>query len=122
MSFNPFARPTFREAKISLKAVAKIERPEGDNHHLNLNHREIVDALASDQQANVEEAQKVLHEFVRNADGEANRRAINTLIRNGFPANLGPDQYDPYRMVGHVQVGEWRIDLSDPDPSEDSND
>ncbi len=114
MSHNPFGRPSFREVEIALKAVAKIQRPEGDNEHLPLNHPDILDRLSSPNREAVERADSLAREFVRDGAGESNRRAVNTLTRNGFPADCGPAQEDPNRTVGSIKLPNGDIDVSDP--------
>ena len=114
MSHNPFGRPSFRAVEIALKAVAKIQRPEGDNEHLPLNHPEILDGLSSGDREAVERADSLAREFVRDGGGESNRRAVNTLTRNGFPTDFGPAQEDLYHTVGSIKLPNGDIDVSDP--------
>ncbi|TXG98267.1 MAG: hypothetical protein E6R08_05115 [Nevskiaceae bacterium] len=114
MSLNPFARPTLRAVQSSLKALAKIERPQGDNHHLSINHPDILGGLSSRDGQLAETAASLLFDYVRDANGDADRRSINALTRHGHRASLAPDQDDRCRMVGYVQVEEWRVNVSDP--------
>ena len=112
-------KPTFKTVKAALEAIESIERPEGDNEGDPINSDTVYPLLQPKDQRKVDAA-NIVHEYIRNDDGEPNRRAINTLIRNGFHASFNESQEDPLRNVGRVESGDWVIDVSDPIP--DSHD
>lgn len=108
-------KPTIKTVKEALKAIETIKRPEGDNDGDPINSDTVYPLLKLEDQRKVDAAD-IVHEYVRNYDGTPNRRAINTLIRNGFPAAFHSSQEDPLHNVGRVESGDWVIDVSDPIP------
>jgi hypothetical protein len=112
-------KPTFKTVKAVLDEIDSIECPDGNNDGDPINSDTVYPLLKPEDQRKVEAA-GIVHEYVRNYDGTPNRRAINTLIRNGFPASFNESQEDPLRNVGRVETDDWVIDVSDPFP--DSHD
>jgi hypothetical protein len=105
--------PSIDDVRRVLKEVEGIERPDADNEGDPLNSPSVYNYLPSKDQEKVDRAEEVLRDYVRDPAGEPNRRAITQLNKNGFHAHFNRDQYDPYRNVGSVGVGEWEIDVSD---------
>ncbi|CAM5441260.1 hypothetical protein [Alishewanella longhuensis] len=103
----------------ALKEVEYIERPDADNEGEFLNSPSVYNYLSSEDQEKVDHAVEVVGDYVRNPAGKPNKRSITTLHKKGFSAHLNQDQYDPYRYVGSVTVGEWEINVSDPSSSEE---
>lgn len=114
--FKPISIEDVRHA---LKDVENIERPDTDNEGDPLNSPSVYNCLSNEDQNKVDHAVEVLNGYVRNSAGEPNNRSLTTLNKNGFPAHFNQDQYDPYRYVGRVSVGEWNIDVSDLSSEED---
>ncbi|RZG16102.1 hypothetical protein EXT47_08470 [Pseudoalteromonas sp. CO342X] len=114
--FEPTSIDDVRQA---LKEVEDIERPDADNEGDPLNSPSVYDYLSPENQEKVDHAVEVVCDYVRNSAGEPNKRSITTLNNNGFSAHFNQDQYDPYRYVGSVTVGEWEIDVSDPSSGEE---
>jgi hypothetical protein len=111
---NVYPTLTIRDVIQAIKPLAKIPRPDGDSDGDCLNSPTIIRALSQEHRAQVEHAVDVLHEYTRETDGQSKRKSVNTLTRNGFPASLHEAQGDPMRNVGRVQIGEWEVDISDP--------
>ena len=114
--FKPTSIDDVRQA---LKEVEDIECPDADNEGEPLNSPSVYNYLSPEDQEKVDQAVEVVGDYVRNPAGEPNKRSITTLNKNGFSAHFNRDQYDPYRYVGSVTVGEWEIDVSDPSSGEE---
>lgn len=109
--------PNKKEVVAALEALRDIERPEGDNEGDPINSSSVYPFLSPQDQAKVDHAEQVANEYMRRPGDEGdepNKRALTELSKAGFPAYLGPDQYDPYRLVGVVKVGDWELNVSDP--------
>jgi hypothetical protein len=106
--------PTIKDVLQAIKLLIHIPRPVGDNEGDCINWNTIMRYLSLQHQNAVQHAVEILHNYTRHTDGQPVRKSINTLSRNGFPAFLHEDQYNPNRIVGRVSVGEWDIDISDP--------
>tara|TARA_R100001377_G_C3182525_1_gene107216 strand:- start:352 stop:702 length:351 start_codon:yes stop_codon:yes gene_type:complete len=104
---------SIKDVREALGAVENIERPDADNEGDPLNSPLVYDYLSQEDQEKVDRAVEVVSDYVRNPAGEPNNRSITTLNNNGFRANFNQDQYDPYRYVGSVSIGDWDIDVSD---------
>ncbi|CAB3746046.1 hypothetical protein LMG29542_00109 [Paraburkholderia humisilvae] len=109
-----FDRPTIQDVLAALKPLIGIPRPVGDNEGDPINGDTVFPYLSPKHQEQVQHAATVAYEYARTDDGEANRRALNTMTRHGFRASLDPAQYEPDHLVGRVIAGEWEIDISDP--------
>lgn len=109
--------PTIRDARAALKAIEHIPRPDGDNEGDPINGVTVFPYLSKEHQALVLHAEEVVHSYARDGLHQPNRRAINAMTRNGFPAYLHPSQEDYDMMYGQVKAGEWIIDISDPQVS-----
>ncbi|MFQ2209858.1 hypothetical protein [Aeromonas caviae] len=114
-----FKPTTIDDVRQALKEVEGIERPDADNEGDPLNSPSVYNYLSDENQEKVDRAEEVLKDYVRNPAGEPNNRAITELNKNGFTAHFNQDQYDPYRYVGSVSIGDWEIDVSDPSSGED---
>jgi len=111
-----FPPPTITDVLAALEPLREIKRPEGDNEGEAINSPEVYNSLSSKDRANVDHAEEVVREYVRkpgNDGDEPNKRAITELNKKGIPATLNADQYDPYKLVGRVDIGEWHLELSD---------
>lgn len=109
--------PNKKEVVAALEALRNIERPEGDNEGDPINSPSVYPYLSPQDQAKVDHAKEVANEYIRKPGDEGdepNKRALTELSKSGFSAYLGPDQYDPYRLVGGVKVGDWDLNVSDP--------
>lgn len=112
--------PTKKDVVVALQALQDIERPEGDNEGDPINSSTVYPYLSRQDQALVDRAEQITNEYVRKQGDEgeeANKRSLTELKKVGFSADLGPDQYDTYRLVGGVEVGGWTLNLSDPNNS-----
>jgi hypothetical protein len=108
--------PTKNDVVRALLAIKDIERPYGDNEGDPINSPSVLPKLTPSQQELVEDAESILKEYVRQPGDEGsdpNRRSLTELNKAGFRSSLGPDQYEPDRLVGQVEVGDWSLDLSD---------
>ncbi len=105
-------KPSLRHVVAALQEAQSISVPEGDNEGASLN--ECAGSLSDADHEKFARAHDMVFDYVRRFDGEADTRALRALGRHGFPASLGPDQDDPYRLVGAIEVGERTIDVSDP--------
>lgn len=104
---------TIQAVCTALKPIERIPRPAGDNDGDPINSDTVFPYLSIVHQQQVRYAEELLYDYTRTPDGQPNRRAINTLIRNGYPAGLGPSQDDYDLLLGRVRVGDWEIDISD---------
>mgnify|MGYP000134319671 CR=1 FL=1 len=117
--------PNKKDVVTALEALRNIERPEGDNEGDPINSPSVYPSLSPQDQAKVDHAEEVAKEYVRKPGDEGdepNKRSLTELDKAGLPAYIGPDQYDPYRLVGDVQVGDWKLDLSDPSNQHEDDD
>lgn len=121
-----FDRPTFKDVRKAFKPFSSITLPDGDNEGNPINGETLLLRFKPDDQAHVLHLEKTLYAFTRTADGQVNKRAVNTLTRNGFTASLGKSQYledwdSDHRLLGSVTYGEWKLDISDPsnEPTDD---
>ncbi|MRX07019.1 hypothetical protein GJ697_04130 [Pseudoduganella sp. FT25W] len=112
---------TIKDVVRAIKPLARIPRPDGDNEGDCINSDSIMRALSQKHREQVIRAEEVLHEYTRQLDGQPNRRAVNTLTRNGFSSFLNEDQYEPDRIVGRTTVEDWEIDISDPSNEPDDD-
>ncbi|MDC8748562.1 hypothetical protein [Xanthomonas campestris] len=116
-----YSPPSKKKDVVSaLQALHGIERPGGDNEGDPINSPAVYPYLSQQDQALVDHAERITNEYVRKQGDEgeeANQRSLTELNKAGFSAGLGPDQYDPYRLVGGVEVGDWTLNLSDPNDS-----
>ncbi len=110
-------RPSINEVRKTFKHLAYISRPDRDNRGDPINGETVLPFLSSEDQVRVIDAEEMLYQYVRTTDGQVNKRAINTLNKQGFSAYLGGAQYNEERLVGSVTIGEWSIDISDPHTS-----
>jgi hypothetical protein len=109
-----YSNLTIKDVLRAIKPLAKIPRPDGDHEGDRINSDPIMQALSPTHREEVMYAEEILREYTRHSDGQPIRKSVNTLTRNGYPSSLNEDQYDPNRVVGHVSVGDWDIDISDP--------
>lgn len=120
-------KPSKAEVVEALKALVDIQRPHGDNEGAAINSVAIFPYLSEEEKNLVEEAEKLAIAYTRrpvdrpDCDEDVDRRAINELRRAGFDTHLNASQEDPYRLVGHIQVADWRLDISDPEISNDND-
>ncbi len=114
-----FEQISIKDVRQALKEVEDIERPDADNEGDPLNSPSVYNYLSPEDKDKVDHAVEVVSNYIRNPTGEPNNRSITTLNKNGFSAHFNQDQYDPYRHVGSVKVGEWEIDVSDPSSGEE---
>lgn len=107
--------PTLNDACFVLQELDTIPRPYGDNEGDAINSDSVYYALEPHQQQMVDRAYEVVCAYTRAPGGiEANTKAVNNLTRRGYPTYLGPDQYDPYRLVGTSETETWCLIISDP--------
>lgn len=107
------AAPSINDVREALKLLADIPVPFGNNEGDPLNGDTVLPYLSHEHQSLVRSAEEYCYRYARTFDGQVNRRAVKTMTKNGFPANLGPSQYDFSSLVGSVAIGDWRIDISD---------
>lgn len=109
----------------ALEALVIIPRPSGDNENAAINSATVFDRLPEHNQRLVEAAEALAMAYTRKPSDEpqcaeeVDQRAITELNKAGYAAHLGPDQYDPYRLRGSIQVGNWELDISDPEQGHD---
>lgn len=109
--------PTIKDVVATLELLKNIVRPDGDNEGIPINSPDIYNKLSSKDKALVEQAVEITHEYTRKAGDkgdEPNTRSITELNRKGYQSTLQTDQYNPSRLVGFVEIGNWRLDVSDP--------
>ena len=109
--------PTKEEVVSALEALKDIPRPEGDNEGDPINSPGVYNSLTPENQECVDHAEEITSEYLRKPGDEGeepNNRSITELKKAGFPSFLQRDQDDPYKLVGGVEVGEWKLDVSDP--------
>jgi hypothetical protein len=114
-----FDRFTIRDVIDAFSPLAGIPRPDTDNEGDPINANSILPYLSPMHAQQASHAVTVAYQYARTVTGDPDRRALNTMARHGFPASLGPAQYEPDRMVGSVTVGDWWIDISDPSSGRD---
>lgn len=109
--------PTINNVIEALKLLENIPMPEGDHEGEPINSPHVLALLSPDNQTKVINAGECLTTYTRKAGDlgeEPNKRALTELNKHGYPASLNTSQYDAYRLVGDVTVGELTIDISDP--------
>lgn len=113
-------RPTtIQDVRDALAPLADMKRPDGDNDGESLDDPSVYDPLPGEQQASIDFAKVTVRDYVLDSAGDVNKRAVTTLCKSGFPTYIGPDQYDALRNIGHMQIGAWKLTLSDPSSLED---
>lgn len=115
--FSDYQPITSKDAAEALEALKDIKRPDGDNEGDSINSPSVYNYLSPGDQELVDSAGKILYAYVRKPGDEGdkpNKRAITELKKRGYSASLNTDQYDQDRLVGHVEVGDWSLNLSDP--------
>jgi hypothetical protein len=108
---------TIQDVVATFELLKNIVHPDGDNEGDPINSSNVYNSLSLNDQTLVDQAEDVAREYMRKEGDEGdepNRRSITELGKKGYPAELHPDQYDRYRLVGYVEVGDWRLDVSDP--------
>lgn len=119
-----YERISIHDVSQALEPLKSIPRPPGNNEGDPIDSPGVFKKLAPDHQELVNHAKIVTAEYVRkpgDMGSEPNRRAITELNKKGYSASLDQEQYDPMRLVGSVEVGDWTLTLSDPpdEPAED---
>lgn len=110
-NFNPI---TIDDVASALNNLKTIERPYGDNEGSAINSPSVYDYLSVDEQQLIDNSVQIVRDYICNTGSEPNRRAIAVLNHRGYCTYFNQDQYDPYRFVGSVSVGDWLVDISDP--------
>jgi hypothetical protein len=116
--------PMIKDVVEALESLKNIERPYGDNEGDPINSPDVYNELQPDDKELVDRVEVMLQEYIRKPGDlgeEPNKRALTELEKHGYPASLNHDQYNPDRLVGHVEVGDWTIDLSDPSSENDQD-
>lgn len=114
--------PTIKDVVTALEPLRNIVRPDDDNVGLSINSPAVYNSLSANNQSLVDHAVEVTYEYMRKAGDEGdepNRRSITELNKRGYSASLHTDQYDPCILVGYVESGDWRLDVSDSSPEID---
>lgn len=112
--------PSAAEVIEALEALVDIKRPYGENEGGAINSDTIFPYLSEEEQNLVEAAEELAITYTRrpvdrpDCDADVDRGAINELRRAGFDTHLNASQEDPYRLVGYIQVADWKLDISDP--------
>lgn len=109
-----FEPTTINDVITSLFMISRIQRPDFDNDGDPINSPSVYNYLSREDQEKVDDAERITMDYVRTPGGEPNKRTITLLNKKGFSTYFNRDQYDPYRYVGTVQVGDWILDISDP--------
>ena len=119
--------PSAAEVIEALEALVDIKRPYGDNEGKAINSDAIFPYLSEEEKDLVEEAKRLAITYTRrpvdrpDCDEDVDRRAINELRRAEFDTHLNASQEDPYRLVGYIQVADWKLDISDPEIPNDND-
>lgn len=109
--------PTIKDVVTTLEPLKNIVRPDGDNEGVPINSPDIYNKLSSNDKALVKQAENAAREYMRKAGdmgNEPNARSITELNKKGYHSSLQTDQYNPDRLVGFVEIENWRLDVSDP--------
>lgn len=109
-----FTPVTIEEVRQVFAEVEDIERPDADNEGEPLNSPSVYNYLSEGDKEKVDRAFEAAYEYVRDSAGEPNNRAITQLNKNNFEAHFNKSQYDEYRHVGTIKIGDWKLDISDP--------
>jgi len=107
--FNPI---TINDVEKALTSVGSIERPYGDNEGDAINSRSIFPELTEEEKWIVNNAVNTIEEYIDGYDGYPDKRAISRIQAKGIDISIGPDQNDPYKSRGKVNIGEWDINLN----------
>ena len=114
---------TLDEISRALDAVAKIERPYGDNEHLAVTAPAIYNNLTQPDQEKVDEAVFLIETYAYDGgDDGPNHKQIRRMRKAGLPISFGPDQDDCMRYTGAIVTGEWTIRLGDIAANEEDED
>lgn len=105
-------KPSLRDTVASLKRLAAVEVPEGDNEGDSFNA--CAHSLSDSDYETYREALDTAYAYVRNGSGEPDRRSIRALSRNGMSTSLDVDQYDPLRLAGRIRIQNRWLDIGDP--------
>ncbi|MCL1067460.1 hypothetical protein L2735_11670 [Shewanella olleyana] len=109
-SFRPI---TITDVSNALEAIRTIVRPDADNEGQSINSDSVYSYLLPTEQRLVDIAEDTVKSYICDSGDKVNNNAIAHMRRKGYDTILQLDQYDPYKLTGHVVVGEWVIDLSD---------
>ena len=104
---------TITDVSNALEAIRPIVRPDADNEGQPINGDSVYSYLSSAEQQIVDIAVDTVNSYVRVSGDEIDNRAIAHMNRRGYYTSLQSHQYEPYKLTGYVDVGEWVIDLSD---------
>lgn len=110
-------QPTINDVTKALDALARITIPDGDFDGDPVNSPYLYRNLSSRDQDIVDRAEQLVSEYVRKPGDhgdEVNARSLTEIRKRGYKVSFNPDQYDPDRLVGHVEGHGRIVDLSDP--------
>jgi len=106
---------TIADVAKALYPLKDIERPDADNAGDSINAPDVYDYLDENNQEKIDNARNITRQYIE----QSGNRAIRELNKHGYNTSYGPDQYEPDRNSGQVQIGEWELDISDESPYSD---
>jgi hypothetical protein len=115
-------QPTINDVTKALDALAHITIPDGDFEGDPVNSPYLYRSLSGRDQDIVDRVEQLVSEYVRKPGDygdEVNARSLTEIRKRGYIVNFNPDQYDPERLVGHVEAHGRIVDLSDPSRESD---
>jgi hypothetical protein len=118
----------FEEKKTTIKDIdnvisklKNIKRPDADNEGDSVNAPDFYNYLSENDKSIVDNALSVVNNYVRNSDGNPNKRAIAQMNKKGYSTSLHKGQYSENgKLVGQVTIktnnednSEISLDISD---------
>jgi hypothetical protein len=103
---------TINEVLADVNSIRAIEVPYGDNEGDAINSSSIMSDLTEYQKGFVIKAVNTVEEYICGQDGYPDNKAIGRIRSKGIDIYIGPDQYDPYKYIGKVRLGEWDMNIS----------
>lgn len=103
---------TINEVVADVNSIQTIERPYGDNEGDAINSSSIMSDLTEYQKDFVIKAANTVEEYICGHDGYPDNKALSRIRSKGIDIYIEPDQYNPYKYIGKVRLGEWDINIS----------
>ncbi len=114
-------KTTIKDVDTVMNKLKTIKRPDADNEGDSVNAPDFYNYLSEDDKNIVDNALNIVYNYVRNSDGNANKRAITQMNKRGYSTSLYEGQYSENgELVGQVTIktnneddSEISLDISD---------
>ena len=114
-------KTTIKDVDTVMNKLKTIKRPDADNERDSANAPDFYNYLSEDDKNIVDNALNIVYNYVRNSDGNPNKRAITQMNKRGYSTSLHEGQYSENgELVGQVTIktnneddSEISLDISD---------